>query len=94
MSDFKLEEGMVFIDVIEPPKKDNLQKTESGIFMPIESQEAAHEWKDCKIVVTCDEEKYPVGSVWMIGSDPGSKIKYKDTIYTLYRTGGLKARIS
>jgi|TARA_R110000822_G_scaffold6851_4_gene28609 hemin uptake protein HemP len=94
MSNFKLEEGMLFIEVIKPEeKKEAMQKTEAGIFIPNTSPQASHEWQDCKIVATCDEEKYPVGSTWMIGSDPGVGISYHGQVYTLFSTGKLRARV-
>ena len=93
MSKFTLQEGMLFV-TIEEVSKEQYKENSSGILLSDHSKETAHTWRDCIIVETSDELKYPKGSRWMIGTDPGAKIDYHGTTYTLIQTRNLKAKIN
>jgi len=92
MSKFTLQEGMLFV-IMEEVSTEQYKESSSGILLSDHSKETAHIWKDCIIAETSDETKYPKGSRWMIGTDPGVKINYHGETYTLIQVRNLKAKI-
>lgn len=95
MSEFVTEEGWFFVDIIEPTKeqvKEYYKNT--GEIESSSTNDKPRIFKKAVIRATFDEEKYPIGSEWMIGETLGMKINYMGNKIMLIKQKDLYARIA
>lgn len=92
----KTEEGILFVELTKPTPKhlDQYYKNTGKIKVSENSSSSPRQYQKAKILFTFDEEKYPVGSVWVVGETPGITISFFGEELTEIRQMDLRARIS
>ena len=93
---YKTEEPNLFVDIISPTQEDiNGYYKDNG---EIRSSSAAssskpREFKRAIIKSTFDEERYPVGTEWIMGESPGITANFFGEKVIIIKTKDLYARI-
>ena len=91
MNNYKPKEGVLFVDIIEPKKKE----TDNGHFKSTgNSDNNPRIFKKAIIKATFSEEKYPVDSAWMMGESPGIKVDFFGEYIIIVQEKDLYAQVS
>lgn len=91
---YKTVEGWFFVEIEKPtqPQLDSYYKV-NGEVRSSNSAGTPVEFKKAIIKHTCDEARFPIDSVWMMGEAPGIKINFFGEKITAIQEKDLYARI-
>lgn len=92
---YKTVDGWFFVEIEKPTQAqlDSYYKTTGEVRSSTKSAGSPVEFKKAIIKHTCDESKYPIDSVWMMGEVPGIKINFFGEKITAIQEKDLYARI-
>ena len=95
MSKYKTEEPWLYIDIIKPTEEetDSYYSRNNEMKTSSTAQGSPSAFKIAKIVHTFDEAKYPIGSTFMMGEVPGTKINFFGEKIIMIQKSNLYARI-
>ena len=87
MSKYTTVPGLFYVEIEDAPKSDAITSSRN-------TASAEKKLKKVTILHTFDDEKYPVGSVWMMGEVPGMKLNFFGEKFIAIQEKDLYARIN
>ena len=95
MSNYKMEEGKLSVEIIKPSQKEiKSYYTNTGeIETSSQSESSPRVFKKAIILSTFDSINYPVNSSWIMGESPGMKVNFFGEKLVLIQQKDLYARI-
>lgn len=96
MSKYTTAEGLFYVE-IQAPTREEIRKyyeNTGEIEVSANSDNSPRIFKKATVVHTCDEEKYPVGSLWMMGESPGLTINFFGEKLVMIQEKDMYARIN
>ena len=92
---YKTRDGLFFVDIEKPTKEltDKYYLDTGEIRSSTPTASTPKEFQKATISHTFDEDKYPTGSVWMMGETPGMKINFFGESFIAIQEKDLYARI-
>lgn len=95
LSKYTTVDSMFFVEIVKPTPEQvkSFYAKNTGEIKSSDSANAPKEFKKAIIKHTCNEEKYPIDSVWMMGESPGIKINFFGDLITAIQEKDLYARI-
>ena len=93
MTKYKTDGNWLFVEITENTQEEiNQYYKNSGEFKSTGNSKP-REFKTALILSTFDDEKYPVGTRWIMGESPGIKVSYRGDKITMITKSDIYARI-